>query len=86
MDFFYLSNRSSVVSINNSHSTSPSFPFGVSQGSVLGFLFILYNSELPKVIPLFSFQSAFHADDSYIFTSFPDLSFTMSKFIFSLIK
>ena len=73
---------SSVVSINNSHSTLSSFPFGFSQGSVLGLLlFILYTSELPRIILSFSLQSQLHADDSYIFTSFPkyELSSTISR-------
>ena len=59
----YLFNRNAVVSINNSHSTS-SFPFGVSQGSVLGpLLFIIYSSELPRSISYIFFQSQIHADD-----------------------
>ena len=63
--FFYLSNRISVVSIKNSHSTLSSFPFGVYQGFVLGPLFfILHISELPRIISSFSLQSQLYADDS----------------------
>ena len=78
----YLSNRISVVSINNSHSSPSSFPFGVLQGSDLGLLlFILYTSELPRIISTFSLQSQLYADDFYIFTSFPkyESSSTISK-------
>ena len=78
----YLSNRSSVVSRNNSHSPPSSFLFGVPQASVLGpLLFILHTSELPRIISSFSLQSQLHADDSYIFTSFPkyELSSTICK-------
>ena len=51
----YLSNRSSVVFVNNSYSTFSSFPFGVLQASVFGsLLFILHTSVLPKIIPSFS--------------------------------
>ena len=68
----YFFNRSFVVFISNSQSTPFSFTFGVLQGSVLGpLLFILYTSELPRIISSFSLQSQLHADDSYIFTSFP---------------
>ena len=44
----YLSNRSSVVAINNSYSTLSSFTYGVPQGSVPGLFFlffILLNSQ-----------------------------------------
>ena len=80
--FFYLSNRSSVVSLNNSYFSPFSFPFGVFQKSVLGpLLFILYTSGLSRIISSFSLQSHLYADDSYIFTSFPkyELSSTISK-------
>ena len=80
MDTSFLANRSSVVSTNNSHSTLSSFPFGVPQNSVLGLLlFILYTSELPKIISSFSLQSQLYADDSYIFT--PLLKYELSSTI-----
>ena len=54
----YLSSKSSVLSINNSHSTLSSFPFGFSQGSVFGsLLFILFSSELSRIISSFFLQS-----------------------------
>ena len=46
--FFYRFNRSSLVSKSNSHFASSSFPFGVSQGFVLGTLFfnpLYFNSQ-----------------------------------------
>ena len=76
--FSYLSNRNFVVSINDSYSTPSSFSFGVSQGSVFGpLLFILYSSELPRIISLFSLQLQLYADDSHIFTSFPNLNYLL---------
>ena len=69
----YLSNRSSVVSINNSHSTSYFLPFGILQDSVLGpLLFIPHSSKLPRISSSFFLQSQLYADDSYILTLFPN--------------
>ena len=79
--FFYLFNRSSVVSINNLHFTPSSFPFGVIQDSVLGpLLFILYNSKFTKIISSFSLQSQLYAEYSYIFTSFPKYELSSNFF------
>ena len=67
----HFSSRSFVVSINNFYSTPSFFPFGVLQCSVLGpLLFILYTSELPKIISSFFLQSQLYAEDSSISTSF----------------
>jgi len=71
----YLHNRSSMVCLENSKSVPSSLIYGVPQGSILGpLLFILYTSELPRIIESFSFQSQLYADDSYIYTSFPKSS------------
>ena len=71
----YLSQRSSFVSIDSSHSSIVSFNYGVPQGSILGpLLYILYTSELPKIISSFSLSSQLYADDSYIYTTYTDTS------------
>ena len=55
---FFISNRSFLVSINNFHSFFS--PFSVFHGSLLGpLLFILYTSELPRIISSFSFRVNF---------------------------
>ena len=70
----YLFSRSSCVSIESSQSPA-SFDFGVPQGSLLGsLLYILYTSELPKIISSFSLNSQLYADDSYIYSTYTDSS------------
>ena len=78
----YLINRYSTVVLKNSVSKSSAVAFGVPQGSILGpLLFILYTSDLPRIIHSFSFNSQMYADDSYIYTSFPksELSVVMNN-------
>jgi hypothetical protein len=80
----YLSSRSSCVSIESSQSPTVSFDFGVPQGSILGpLLYILYTSELPKIISSFSLNSQLYADDSYIYSTYTDSSL---NFILNNIK
>ena len=75
--YSYLYERYSTVFIENSRSLPSSVPYGVPQGSILGpLLFILYTSELPRIINSFSLQSQLYADDSYIYMSFPKSSLT----------
>ena len=63
----FLSNRSQVVSVNGSHSSSRPVPSGVPQGSVLGpVLFLLYINDITEHI-----QSTMRlfADDSIIYVT-----------------
>ena len=67
----YLSNRTSYVSIESSKSAVVFLTYGVPQGSIHGpLLFILYTSELPKIISSFALDSQMYADDSYVYSFF----------------
>ena len=80
----YLSSRSFCVSIESSQFSAVSFDFGVPHGSILGtLLYILYTSELPKIISSFSVNSQLYADDFYIYSTCTDSSL---DFIFNNIK
>ena len=65
----YHSNSSSVVFINNSHSTFSSFLFGILQGSVLSPpLCSLYTSKLSKIISQLFHQIQLYADDLHLYS------------------
>ena len=78
--FFHLFNRSSVVSMNNSHSTPFSFIWCLS-GFCSRSSFLFLRLELLRIISSLSLQSQLYADDFHIFTSFPkyELSSAISK-------
>ena len=70
----YLADRMQTVIVGSSSSSPTALSCGVPQGSVLGpVLFLLYTSQLGKVIERFHIDRQFFADDTQLLNSFlPD--------------
>jgi hypothetical protein len=78
----YLSNRFSSVSCRGELSTPLSISHGVPQGSVLGpLLFIIYISEVSRIIKRHGLNHVFYADDLKLYTSskVSDIKAALSK-------
>ena len=65
----YLSNRTQVIVVNGERSDVETIERGVPQGSVLGpLLFLLYTTEIQKIVRTHGLQSHSYADDGQLST------------------